>query len=102
MRGLRRPFSSEKSIFFGPFFLPRPRFFAFVIAAATTLAVSLLLNATAWGKAVRAVADDVEAAEIVGINSSTVNIGAFALSAGLAGLAGTVLVTYFPVTPVIG
>jgi branched-chain amino acid transport system permease protein len=93
---------SGQYIVFGPFFLSKAQIVAFVIAASTTLAVSLLLNETAWGKAVRAVADDVEAAEIVGINSSTVNIGAFALSAGLAGLAGTVLVTYFPVTPVIG
>ena len=52
-----------------------------------------------WGDLV---ADDREAAEIVGVDSSAVNIGAFALSTGLAGLAGTVLVTYFPVSPSVG
>src|SRR5262249_21417501 len=86
----------------GPFFLSQAQIVAFVIALVATFAVSYILNATAWGKAVRAVADDREAAEIVGVNSSTVNISAFALSTGLAGLAGTVLVTYFPVSPSVG
>jgi branched-chain amino acid transport system permease protein len=36
------------------------------------------------------------------VNASYINIGAFALSAGLAGLAGTVLVTYFPTYPSVG
>jgi branched-chain amino acid transport system permease protein len=86
----------------GPLFLSQSQIVAFVIAAAATLAVTLLLRSTAWGKAVRAVADDLEAAEIVGINSTYINVGAFALSAGLAGLAGTVLVTYFPTSPSAG
>jgi branched-chain amino acid transport system permease protein len=93
---------SGKYTLIGPFFLSQAQIVAFVIALVATFAVSYVLNATAWGKAVRAVADDREAAEIVGVNSSTVNIGAFALSTGLAGLAGTVLVTYFPVSPSVG
>ena len=94
-------FTGKYSII-GPFFLSQAQIVAFFIAAITTLSVSWLLNVTAWGKAVRAVADDLEAAEIVGVNASKVNIGAFALSAGLAGLAGAVLVTYFPVSPSVG
>jgi branched-chain amino acid transport system permease protein len=86
----------------GPFFLAQAQIVAFIIALIATLAVSYTLKTTVWGKAVRAVADDREAAEIVGVNSSAVNIGAFALSTGLAGLAGTVLVTYFPVSPSVG
>jgi branched-chain amino acid transport system permease protein len=86
----------------GPLFLSQAQIVAFVIAAAATIAVTILLRSTAWGKAVRAVADDLEAAEIVGINSRTINILAFALSAGLAGLAGTVLVTYYPASPSSG
>jgi len=86
----------------GPFFLSQAQIVAFVIAVAATLAVELLLRMSTWGKAVRAVADDLEAAEIVGVNSSRINIAAFALSAGLAGLAGTVLVTYFPTSPSVG
>ena len=65
-------------------------------------AVELLLRVTTWGKAVRAVADDQPASELVGINSQYINIGAFALASGLAGIAGTVLVTYFPTSPAVG
>src|SRR3954468_6264624 len=86
----------------GPFFLSQAQIVAFIIAVAATLAVEVLLRATTWGKAVRAVADDIEAAEIVGIRSSRINLLAFALATGLAGLAGTVLVTYFPTSPSTG
>lgn len=86
----------------GPFFLSQAQIVAFIIAVIATLAVELLLRTTAWGKAVRAVADDIEASEIVGINSSRINLLAFALATGLAGLAGTVLVTYFPTSPTTG
>ena len=86
----------------GPFFLSQAQIVAFIIAVLATLAVELLLRTTTWGKAVRAVADDIEASEIVGINSSRINLLAFALATGLAGLAGTVLVTYFPTSPTTG
>ena len=44
-------------------------------------------------------ADDIETAEIVGLNSQAINITAFALACGLAGIAGTVMVTYYPTDP---
>src|SRR5262245_59844963 len=65
----------------GPFFLSQAQIVAFIIAVLATLGVEVLLRSTTWGKAVRAVADDIEAAEIVGVNSSTINIMAFALAA---------------------
>jgi len=86
----------------GPFFFSQAQIVAFIVASIATLAVALVLQSTTWGKAVRAVADDLEAAEVVGVNSQTINIAAFALSTGLAGLAGTVLVTYFPTSPSVG
>jgi branched-chain amino acid transport system permease protein len=89
-------------VVFGPFFVAKVQIVAFAVAAAVTLAVELMLRLSAWGKAVRAVADDLEAAEVVGINSQYINIGAFALACGLAGMAGSVLVTYFPVAPSTG
>ena len=89
-------------VVFGPFFLSSAQIVAFVIAVAAVVLVELLLRATTWGKAVRAVADDQPASELVGINSQYINIGAFALACGLAGIAGTVLVTYFPTSPAVG
>jgi branched-chain amino acid transport system permease protein len=89
-------------IVLGPLFLSKTQIVAFVIAVLATALVEALLRQTVWGKAVRAVSDDIEAAEIVGISSQYVNISAFALACGLAGMAGTVLVTYFPTQPTAG
>ncbi|MFL6796909.1 MAG: branched-chain amino acid ABC transporter permease [Xanthobacteraceae bacterium] len=86
----------------GPFFFSKAQIVAFAVALAAVLVLELLLRATTWGKAVRAVADDQPASELVGINSQFINIGAFALACGLAGVAGTVLVTYFPTSPGVG
>jgi branched-chain amino acid transport system permease protein len=93
---------SGQYVVFGPFFFSMSQIVAFAIAVIATVLVEALLRTTTWGKAVRAVADDMETAELVGVNASYINIGAFALSAGLAGLAGTVLVTYFPTYPSVG
>ncbi len=86
----------------GPFFFARAQIVAFVVAGAATIAVELLLRKTQWGKAVRAVADNIEAAEIVGLKSQRINLMAFALSCGLAGIAGTIMVTYYPTDPTKG
>jgi branched-chain amino acid transport system permease protein len=86
----------------GPFFFARAQIVAFVVAGAATIAVELLLRKTQWGKSVRAVADNIEAAEIVGLKSQRINLMAFALSCGLAGIAGTIMVTYYPTDPTKG
>ena len=72
---------------------------AFIVAVIATVAVEALLLGTHWGRTVRAVADDIEAAELVGLSSQFINIGAFALACGLAGIAGTIMVTYYPTDP---
>jgi branched-chain amino acid transport system permease protein len=86
----------------GPFFFARAQIVAFVVAGLATILVELALRKTQWGKAVRAVADNIEAAELVGLKAQRINLGAFALSCGLAGIAGTVMVTYYPTDPTKG
>ncbi len=83
----------------GPLFVSAAQVVACAIAVLATIVVELLLLRTRWGKAVRAVADDIETAEIVGLSSQAINISAFALACGLAGIAGTVMVTYYPTDP---
>ena len=90
---------SSQFIVLGPLFVSAAQVVACAIAVVATIVVELLLLGTRWGKAVRAVADDIETAEIVGLNSQTINITAFALACGLAGIAGTVMVTYYPTDP---
>jgi branched-chain amino acid transport system permease protein len=83
----------------GPLFVSAAQVMAFVVAVIATIAVEALLLGTHWGRTVRAVADDIEAAELVGLSSQFINITAFALACGLAGIAGTIMVTYYPTDP---
>ncbi len=90
---------SSQFIVLGPLFVSAAQVVACAVAVVATILVELLLLGTRWGKAVRAVADDIETAEIVGLNSQAINISCFALACGLAGVAGTVMVTYYPTDP---
>ncbi len=83
----------------GPLFISAAQVVAFIVAVIATVAVEALLLGTRWGRTVRAVADDIEAAELVGLHSQFINISAFALACGLAGIAGTIMVTYYPTDP---
>ena len=83
----------------GPLFVSAAQVMAFVVAVIATIAVEALLLGTHGGRTVRAVADDIEAAELVGLSSQFINITAFALACGLAGIAGTIMVTYYPTDP---
>jgi branched-chain amino acid transport system permease protein len=86
-------------VLFGPLFISVAQVMAFIVAVIATVAVEALLLGTHWGRTVRAVADDIEAAELVGLRSQSINISSFALACGLAGIAGTILVTYYPTDP---
>jgi branched-chain amino acid transport system permease protein len=54
------------------------------------------------GKTIRAVSQDEDGARMVGISVDTVHVVTFALSCGLAGLAGASLLFMFPSYPTVG
>jgi branched-chain amino acid transport system permease protein len=62
----------------------------------------LFLYRTRVGKAIRAVADNREAAELVGIPTTRVLSLAFALGSALAGVSGMLIATMFPFTVLSG
>jgi len=62
----------------------------------------LFLYRTRIGKAIRAVADNREAAELVGIPTTRVLSLAFALGSALAGVSGMLIATMFPFTVLSG
>jgi branched-chain amino acid transport system permease protein len=86
----------------GPIFLSYAQIAAFAVAIVAIGLIELFLRRSSWGRSIRAIADDAEAAEVVGMNSRLMNLSAFAFSCALAGAAGAVLVTYYPVSPVVG
>lgn len=66
------------------------------------LGLSLFFNRTWLGRAIRAVAQDMDGARVVGINSNRTLGLAFALAAAVTGLAGVLLATKYYLTPQIG
>ena len=69
---------------------------AFITGAAT------LLKATRFGRELRAVANNAQLAEIVGIDSGKVIHAAFGLGSGFAAMAGLLLALDFHVSPAMG
>lgn len=84
------------------FSLPLVRIFIIVLAAAVLGCVVMLINRTRIGLLVRAVHQDRDMAEAMGINTRTVDLLVFALGSGVAGMAGAALALIAPVTPTVG
>jgi len=72
------------------------------MALLSALGVFLFLKKTLIGKAVRAASEDMEATTLMGIGPHRVNMVAFAIGIGLAGIAGVGLATVYSFDPVYG
>jgi branched-chain amino acid transport system permease protein len=80
----------------GPITLSRDQLYYFLVVGLLTLVVLFVVNVvrTRPGRAFRAVRDRELVAEIIGISLARTKVGAFVLSAFLAGLAGALLASY--------
>jgi branched-chain amino acid transport system permease protein len=87
---------------FGAAFVSGTRVVAAAVALLSIGAVLLILQRTYFGRAVRAVADNRMAAQLMGVNSLRVNLLAFALGSGCAGLAGALIIPFLFVSPYAG
>ncbi len=65
------------------------------LCALAAIALMSIMQLSRFGRAWRACADDAKAAELMGIDRGAVLRRTFALSAGLAGLAGTVITLHY-------
>lgn len=75
---------------------------AFAVSLAVSLLLWLFLTRTDFGRAMRALVDDREVAQMMGINSRRMYGYAVGASAALAGVGGNILMTYYPVSPTVG
>ncbi|MDE2573007.1 MAG: branched-chain amino acid ABC transporter permease [bacterium] len=82
--------------------IPVPYLLAFAWSAAVGIALHVFLGRTAFGRAIRAVAVNEAAATLCGVNVRLVRMVTFGIGAGLAGLAGAVILPYAYVFPTIG
>jgi branched-chain amino acid transport system permease protein len=81
------PFGDE-SLALGPFLI-RPDYLAIlVVSLASFSAIFYLLHQTRFGRAMRAVAERPEAAQILGVSVRRVNVLTFVLTSALAGIIG--------------
>ena len=90
------------SLSLGPIILPATRLLAAVAAILFTLLLYLFLYFTRPGKAIRAVANNRMAAELMGIPSAQVLALSFGIGTSLACVAGGLIATFFPFTILSG
>ena len=82
--------------------VPLVRLASLAVALALIGALHLLLTRWRWGRAIRAAADDWEAALLTGIDVRRAYVLAFALGTGLAGAAGVLVSVGYSISPSIG
>ncbi len=80
----------------------QPLFVSFVITAAITGALYWFLIKTNTGQAIRATAQDREAAQLMGVNVRRMSVIAFGLGAALAGTAGALISPTYYIFPQVG
>jgi branched-chain amino acid transport system permease protein len=86
----------------GPFAVPLLRLSSLLFAFAILAALHLFLSRTRWGRAIRATAEDWEAAALMGIPVGRTYLLAFALGTALAGIAGGLVSISYSISPSIG
>ena len=86
----------------GAFAIPLVRLTSLVLAFAILTALHLFLAKARWGRAIRATAEDWEAAALMGIPVGKTYLLAFALGTGLAGIAGGLVSVSYSISPSIG
>jgi branched-chain amino acid transport system permease protein len=79
--------------------IPYQRLLILVVAAVMLLAVWLILYRTRLGLAIRATANDLEVASLMGMNVNRVAMATVAISVALAAIAGVVVAPVFVVDP---
>ena len=99
-RGIKSPLATE-AFTFGGMLLNQARSYTFIMACLLAAVVFLFLQRTDLGKALRAAADDPEAAAYMGISVPRMHGTAFAIGIGLVAAAGGLLATYHPIEPTV-
>ncbi len=86
----------------GPVFISATRFIAFAGGIAASLILYYLLMKTDVGIRIRAVAQDPEVSQLLGVNVPRIQTITFGLGALLAGVSGSLMIPIFMVNPTVG
>jgi branched-chain amino acid transport system permease protein len=90
------------SFLVGPFALSKPRLAAAAFAVAITIAAFVFLRATRLGKAIRAVSQSREVAQVCGIDVQRIHLLAFGIGSALAAAGGTLVAVMVAIQPEMG
>jgi len=82
--------------------IPYGRMIIFLLAIVLTLALSLFLNRTRTGRAIKATSFDRDAAALSGIDVSRIYALTFAIGAMMAGMAGSLIAVVYSFSPITG
>ncbi|WP_028035400.1 branched-chain amino acid ABC transporter permease [Chelativorans sp. J32] len=83
-------------------FLNKARLVGAIVSVLVALGLYVFVNRTRLGKALRASADNVEAAQYMGINVDRAHRIAFGLGTAITAIAGGLVATYYPFQPYVG
>ena len=78
------------------------RLIASLLALTINYLLYLFLKRTKTGKAIRAASEEKTAAQLVGINVNRINLIAFGIGSACAGAAGSMVLSFYPVSPHVG
>src|SRR3954468_1965974 len=93
---------SSSSVALGALRLSTPLLYCFLITAAITAGLYWFLVKTDTGHAIRATAQDRDAAQLMGVNVRNMGVLAFGMGAGLAGAAGALVAPTYYIYPQVG
>jgi branched-chain amino acid transport system permease protein len=82
--------------------ISKPLFISFVVTAAITAILYWFLIETNTGQAIRATAQDREAAQLMGVNVRRMGVVAFGIGSALAGTAGALISPTYYIFPQVG
>jgi branched-chain amino acid transport system permease protein len=82
--------------------LQASRLLAGILAVVLTAGLHLMLTRTMLGSKMLAVSEDAMAAQLMGIRPERMQAIAWALAAGLTGIAGALIATFFYISPTVG
>jgi branched-chain amino acid transport system permease protein len=93
---------SSSSFLLGDLSVSKPLLYSFLVTAAITAALAWFLLRTDTGQAIRATAQDREAAQLMGINVQFTSVLAFGIGSALAGAAGALISPTYYIFPQVG